>query len=189
MNTRNMKVIGLMTALAMAGCSANQRKPALDVEAYKEEIRLWQQKRNAYQVSENGWVNIAGLFWLKEGINSFGSGTDNDLVFPEGKIPEHAGYLLMQHDIVTLHGAQGVEFIINGTKTSSARVYHPDSSLVIMEHGSLRWFCIEREGKIGVRLRDLEHPHLKEFSGIDFFDIDPDWRIEGRVAWLTHRVQ
>ena len=32
---------------------------------------------------ERGWLNLAGLHWLEEGENSFGSDPSNNIVFPE----------------------------------------------------------------------------------------------------------
>ncbi|MBX2944986.1 MAG: DUF1684 domain-containing protein [Cyclobacteriaceae bacterium] len=182
MNTK-INFLFLFTAL-VAGCTSSVRQDkSFDTEAYLEEIIQWQQKRNAYQVSEEGWVNLAGLFWLKDGINTFGSGKSNDFVFPEGKIPERAGFLLLKQGVVMLETTDGLMISVNGKPTSSGVIFHPDSSRNIMEYGSLRWFVIKRDDKIGIRLRDLDHPNLKAFSGIDCFDIDPAWRVEGRVEW------
>ncbi|MBX2963448.1 MAG: DUF1684 domain-containing protein [Cyclobacteriaceae bacterium] len=182
MNKR-INLIILCVALLTACTSSKKSDTVFDEEAYRKAIIEWQQKRNDYQVSGQGWVNLAGLFWLKEGINTFGSGASNDFIFPSGKIPERAGFLLLKDGLVTLEGAEGVEFSINGAQVSSAVVYHPDSSRLVIEYGPLRWFFIKRDDKLGIRLRDLEHPHLKEFKGIDFSDINPEWRIEGRVEW------
>jgi len=178
-----INLLFLFVALALGCTSSDKSDKGFDTEAYSQEIIQWQQKRNAYQVSEEGWVNLAGLFWFKEGINTFGSGTSNDFVFPEGKIPERAGFFLLKQGIVTLEGAEGLAFSVNGKSATSDIVYHPDSSSRVVEYGPLRWFIIKRDEKIGIRLRDLDHPYLKEFKGIEYFDIDTAWRLEGRVEW------
>jgi hypothetical protein len=163
--------------------SIDQRENDFDSESYINEIKEWQMNRNDYQVSEKGWVNLAGLFWLHEGINSFGSANQNDLVFPEGKIPEQAGYFIVQGGTVSVKAAQGVTFRIDEKEISSAVLYHPDSAGRTMAYGPLRWFVIKRDNKLAIRLRDLDHPLLKEFKGIDFFPVDPAWRLEGHVEW------
>ncbi|MCK6618164.1 MAG: DUF1684 domain-containing protein [Cyclobacteriaceae bacterium] len=173
-------VMGMLT-----GCTGpkKQNETPIDVDAYKKEIANWQQQRNAYQVSENGWVNLAGLFWLKEGINSFGSGKMNDLIFPQDKIPEQAGYFVVQGNTVTVKANPDVKFLLNGKDSDGGILFHPDSGRIMMAYGPLRWFVIKREDKLGIRLRDLEHPLLKEFKGIEFYPVDPVWRLEGRVEW------
>ena len=34
---------------------------------YEAEVKQWQQKRIEGLKREDGWLNLAGLFWLKEG--------------------------------------------------------------------------------------------------------------------------
>src|SRR5690606_24944311 len=92
---------GFIIAL-ITSCSIKEKTDFVSDAIYETEIIEWQQKRNAYQVSEEGWVNLAGLFWLKEGINTFGSGKENDLVFPGGRIAERGGFMLLKQGVVTL---------------------------------------------------------------------------------------
>ena len=42
----------------------------------------------------------------------------------------------------------------------------------------LRFFVIRRSKGFAVRLRDLNAPTRREFSGIDYYPVDPGWRIE-----------
>ncbi len=184
MNTNKPKLILLFTLLVVA-CSTptGNHQKSIDLESYMEEIQLWHQKRNEYQVSENGWVNLAGLFWLKEGINSFGSDVVNNLVFPEGKAPEKAGYMVVQNGTVTVKANPGIIFRYNNREAGSGLLYHPDSSRITMAYGSLLWFVIKRDDKLGIRLRDLESPLLTAFKGIEFYPINKAWRIEGKVEW------
>jgi uncharacterized protein (DUF1684 family) len=177
------KTILLLAMLAACAKPLKEKETDVDPEVYKKEIEAWQAKRNEYQVSEKGWVNLAGLFWLNEGINSFGSEKNNALVFPAGKIPEKAGYFIVQGNTVSVRANQGVTFRVDEKEISSAVLYHPDSAGKTMAYGPLRWFVIRRDDKLAIRLRDLEHPLLKEFKGIDFFPVDPSWRLEGRVEW------
>jgi uncharacterized protein (DUF1684 family) len=181
---RNIITLIILFNLVIVGCTVKEKSTiGLNTEAYVEEIKEWQHKRNAYQVSEDGWVNLAGLFWLKEGINTFGSGKENDLVFPEGRIAERGGFMLLKQGVVTLESAPGVSIDLNDAAVSSGVLYHPDSSRIIAAHGSLRWFVIRRGDQYGVRLRDFENPLLKSFTRIECFSIDPKWRLEGRVEW------
>jgi uncharacterized protein (DUF1684 family) len=173
---------GFIIAL-ITSCSVKEKIDFISDAIYETEIIEWQQKRNAYQVNEEGWVNLAGLFWLKEGINTFGSGKENDLVFPGGRIAERGGFMLLKQGVVTLESAPGVSIGLNDSAVSSGVLYHPDSSRIIAGHGSLRWFVIRRGDQYGVRLRDFENPLLKSFTRIECFPIDPKWRLEGRVEW------
>ena len=38
--------------------------------SFEVENRTWREKRNKELRTEDGWLTVAGLFWLKEGSNS-----------------------------------------------------------------------------------------------------------------------
>ncbi|MFX8473994.1 hypothetical protein ABTL69_19595, partial [Acinetobacter baumannii] len=40
---------------------------------YAKEIEDWKSKRQTNLKAENGWLNLAGLFWIEEGEQTFGS--------------------------------------------------------------------------------------------------------------------
>lgn len=55
-------------------------------------------KREASLKSETGWLNLAGLFWLKEGVNSIGGAESNDFVFPHAEAS--LGKVILQYNQV-----------------------------------------------------------------------------------------
>jgi hypothetical protein len=82
--------------------------PALAFTAdtpYEESIRDWQKKRIEGLKSENGWLNLAGLFWLKEGENTLGSSDKNSIVFPSDHSKESLGKLTLKNGAVTFDAA------------------------------------------------------------------------------------
>ena len=66
----------------MLGCAPREKQP--DPETYKKDIEKWRADRLSRLKSPDGWLNLAGLFWLREGENTIGSGTLNTILFPEG---------------------------------------------------------------------------------------------------------
>jgi uncharacterized protein len=156
-----------------------------DTAAYEAEINQWHQQRIESLRSENGWLNLAGLFWLKEGKNTFGSARSNDLVFPDGKIPAQAGNLVLHNGEVLAEAATGVE-IFAGTSAEPIRrveiLSKTDEAPVTLRFGSLRWFVIKRGDEYGIRLRDLESPRLQAFTGIERYPVDAALRVEARLV-------
>ena len=49
---------------------------------YKGELRAWRDVREKKLRADNGWLTLAGRFQLKPGVNTIGTGKDNDVVFP-----------------------------------------------------------------------------------------------------------
>ena len=77
----------IMTALAatiivtvVSACAPDPPLP--DTEQHRAEIEAWQAKRVEDLRKPDGWLAMAGLFWLEEGESSFGSDSSNDVVFP-----------------------------------------------------------------------------------------------------------
>jgi uncharacterized protein len=59
--------------------------------AYRASVDKWRQNYEASLRSDNGWLTVAGLFWLHEGENRFGSDPLNDIVLPAASVPAEAG--------------------------------------------------------------------------------------------------
>lgn len=149
-------------------------------DTYITGIDKWHKEREEGLKKENGWLNLAGLFWLKPGKNYFGSDASNDLVFPRGTIAGKAGYLeLEDNNLVILVPDTQSPVSIRGKQVTSYIVFHPDSLRApVAAAGSLRWTIIKRDDKIGLRLRDLNSPAVAAFRGIERYEVDPGWKLE-----------
>ena len=138
-------------------------------ETYQQEIEAFHQARISSLKSENGWLNLAGLFWLNEGVNTIGGDPKNDFVFPA----EHADAFLGQ----VIKKGERIYYV---TKKDTLQVYPYAEKPVIVAHQTLRWFVIKRGEKFAIRLRDLEGEYIKGFKGIAHFQTDSAWRIQGK---------
>lgn len=148
-------------------------------DAYVREIKLWHEKREADLKTEQGWLNLAGLFWLEPGVNTFGADTDNKIIFPSGKSAGQLGAFILKDGQVTLEATPNAE-IYAGDKPVTNMTIFPAEQQVILKHKSLRWFVIKRGEKYAVRLKDLESPFLKEFKGVDTFPVDEAWKLKAK---------
>jgi uncharacterized protein (DUF1684 family) len=174
-----MKYIPLSIFILIISCSP-KKENTIDLIAYENEINAWHANRVATQlVGDNGWLNLAGLYWLKEGFNTFGSDPANDVVFPEGKMAPNAGTFVVQQGKVTMEVNEGVEIMKDSIRVNHEVIHIPDSSFYpVMSYGTLEWLVIDRSGKLGVRVRDLESEAVKNFTGVERYPIDPKWRVE-----------
>lgn len=146
--------------------------------SYLSEIEQWHSVRIANLKKENGWLNLAGLFWLKVGENKFGSEKDNDIVFPQNS-PAYIGTITLKDTIVSVKINSGVKVFSNNTEVKELILQNDLSgNPTVLKLDSLLWFVIKRGDKFGIRLRDLNSPLLKEFTGIERFPVNKNWRIE-----------
>ena len=170
---RYFTIISLLFLIILSGCEKDSGS-----EQYIKSIKEWHKKRIARLKTETGWLNLVGLYWLKEGTNTFGSADDNDIIFP-ANAPRHIGTFILNDSSVYVMINPGVK-VVSDSQSVTNRKMNDDlsDSTTVLQSGPLRWFIINRNGKYGVRLRDLDAPLVKEFKGIDMYPIDEKWRVE-----------
>ena len=176
---------------AQASTQPPAQPAAQPPSAYTQEIESWHRSRINNLKAANGWLNLAGLFWLNEGKNSFGSDPGNTIVFPQGAAS--AGYfertgntvkIVIQNDLdIRVNGAiVKPDIRANGAAVKEAVIYGGDSSRPpVVSYGSLRWTIIRRDDKIGVRLRNLESPQATAFKDIERFPVDSAWKVQATL--------
>ena len=179
-STKSIFVLSLMMILNSGCADAPEQKGSPE---YINEITEWHTQRIENLKKPNGWLNLVGLYWLEEGENTFGSGQDNDIVFPAEKSPDRMGTVTLNDGVVILKAEPGVE-IFNGDKLVTELTLENDMSdnTTILTHGTLAWFIIKRENKYGIRLRDYEAALLSEFEGIERYPVNEDWRVEAQYV-------
>lgn len=155
----------------------------MDEPTYRRQLDAWHRHRIELLRGENGWLNLAGLFWLKEGINTVGGDPGNDLAFPDEKAPALLGTLRRTGGTVTFEATPGELIRANGELILTPTIIYQTGGVtpVTLQYGSLRWFVIKRGDRYAVRLRDLDSPYLKLFRGIDRFPADDTYRVKARL--------
>lgn len=167
-------LICIFTSLIL-GCEKYVEK---DSPEYINEINSWHHKRIENLKEENGWLNLVGLYFLKEGINSFGSGKDNDLILDASELPSKVCIFVLRDTVVEMIADENVELFVNGKIVKRIFLNHDlNGNPTIVSYKNYRFFIIKRGNKYALRVRNLEAPLVKEFKSIDRFPINDDWRI------------
>lgn len=166
-----------------AGCrKSSPSVTVVDDQAYQRDIQKWQSQRLASLTKDDGWLTLAGLYWLNEGENKFGSDAKNVVVLPKDKAPGVAGSLILEKGRVRLVAQPRVEITADGkpATTLDLKDDNDDNGPTILKLGSLLINVIKRGERIGVRVKDTESQTRREFKGLEYFPINPKWRIEAR---------
>lgn len=187
MNRRSVSAALALSALLAGGVSLaappetpKTRKPAVDA-AYLQEIEAARKERNEGLKTEDGWFTLVGLFWLEPGENRFGSGVDNRVILPEDRSPAFAGTLIREGDAVKVRVAPGVPVTSGGQPvTEAALTSDAQGKPTVLQLGSLSFFVIQRGDKVGVRVKDSKSPALAAFHGLEFYPVQPDWKVNAR---------
>ncbi len=134
---------------------------------FENEIAQWRQQREAALKADGGWLTVAGLFWLHEGANPFGTDTTNEIVLPDG--PEHAG-------VFELHGGK-VTVKRHGTEKELWA-----DSLDVATAGRLKLYVIKRGEKYGIRVKDPDSEFRRNFHGIEYYPAKEEYRVTARFV-------
>lgn len=150
-------------------------------KALSLEIKSWDQERLDALKSATGWVNLAGLFWLKPGENKFGKASDNDLVFDHPEFPSLLGKFILNDHEVIWETAVNQAVSDKGKPVNKVVQFSIDSMQGIsLAYKTFRWSIIKRENLIGVRFRDLANPALDKLQEIPRYKVSNDWVIPAR---------
>jgi uncharacterized protein (DUF1684 family) len=147
--------------------------------AYQQSFDQW--KAELVEDLKQNWLSLAGLFWLKPGENTFGSDKSNAVVFPSG--PAHAGSFVLQNNEVTVKFLPGADARMAGKPVKVAKL-PPDTSgtQAVVEMGSLRMRIIKRGSRMGIRLKDVDNPAVRNYRGPVFYPIQLSYRIT--ATWV-----
>jgi uncharacterized protein (DUF1684 family) len=151
-----------------------------DNKAFIREELAWREIRDKEMRAPTSWLNIAGLFWLKEGVTSFGTSKDNPIRLPDGAAPLLAGRFFLDNGTVSVKPELGIELKVNGKKSDGSvlrgdEFEKPD----IVELNDLRMWVIKRFDRYAIRLRDLKHKPFLDYKGLDFYPPHAKYKIQG----------
>jgi uncharacterized protein len=177
---------GLVAALlallsSAAATSTPPDSPALQAE--RARVNQWRVQRVESLTSDSGWLTLAGLFWLKDGGNSFGRDPGNSLALDNPALARTAGsFDVTGRQVRFIADPQGG--VTYGGRPVGTLDLKSDAAgePTVLESGTLRFFLIERTGNLGVRVRDLNNPRRLGFRGLAYFPVSTGWVFNARFV-------
>lgn len=147
-------------------------------DTYIQDLEAWRESMDASIRKENGWLALAGLYWLQEGENTFGSAATNDIVLPDPS-PRQAGTFHVRNGRIHLGPSNAGVLQINGQAAgASALELDTSGDPTHISLGQLTMIVIQRGEKIGVRLWDNNRLARQTYPRRIWFPGDLSWRLE-----------
>jgi uncharacterized protein len=149
--------------------------------SYEESI-LQIRKAKDGQIKANPlhWLNLAGLFWLEEGDNPFGSDAANKISHPAFPHP-FCGSFHLANGQVTFHPAVRVTFTSNHADSVSRPLitdHNPEPDMI--EVGALTMKVIIRGGSRLIRMWDRESPAKAQFHSLQYYPVKEEYRVTAK---------
>ena len=114
--------------------------------SYKAEIETMAPgARSQSPKKDNGWLTVAGLFWLKNGENRVGTAASNEIALPPQSAPARVGSFLFRNGKTVFTAESGVEVSAAGKPVRSLEM-KPDvpGPADIITIGALSMLVIRR---------------------------------------------
>jgi len=184
--------------------------------SYQRGLQTWRDEYVARLTKPDGWLSLAGLEWLQQGDNSFGSATDNKVHVPAsgpdnapGKMPASAGWLGLQKSGATAHlgvlrldgetvqllpakGGFPKELLVDGkpAEAQTLRVERQnDKTSPRITIGSLQMYVVRRENRFALRIKDGHSAALQAFTGLHWFQPNERYRVTAKwIPYVPHKA-
>jgi uncharacterized protein (DUF1684 family) len=172
---------GSLLAVALIAPPAQAQAPSSD---YRAEVEAWRQRREQRLRADDGWLAVVGLFWLRQGQNTVGSAPDSAVLLP-APVPADAGTITLADGHATLVVTPGTEARVDGRPVTRL-VLVPDTvpGHKEVQLGSVSLNLIDRQGKLGIRVKDMNSPRRKSFPGLQWYPIDEAARVQAH--WVSY---
>ena len=162
-----------VAAFLLSACAAS-------TSTYKTEIDNWRSKHETELRADDGWLTLAGLFWLKEGTNTIGRGEGYDIQLTENFKQDKFGEIDFHDGKAILKIQPHVDASVDGKPltTVELRLDQPGPATKVTA-GSQTFYLIKREDRFGIRLKDSNSAERRNFDGEHWFPADQSYRVTG----------
>jgi uncharacterized protein (DUF1684 family) len=171
----------LLASMAIASSSMVQK-------TFIAESLQWRKDREAVLRKPEGWLSVAGLFWLSEGENKLGSGSGHRVMLPAASgAAADVGSIFINKRKVAIKVLAGAQAKVNGAVATGVVPLKtdvdgkPDTVTI----GSVSFKIIVRGKRIGVRLYDTNSVYMKEFSGCHWYPVNAAYRVNAKYIAYT----
>lgn len=156
--------------------------PVFAQDDHVKSIESWRAARVARLTAPDSWLTLVGRHLLAPGENTVGTAPDNSIRLAVGP-PYLATVTLAADRTVTLTPAPSALLEVDGVSAHRpvALAWQTEQPTRVT-FGTANFYVMSRGAELYLRVRDTEAATRTHFAGIDYFPIDPAWRIE--ATWV-----
>ena len=156
---------------------------------YENSILKWRQEVDTNLRRENGWLALAGLFWLRKGTNVIGSDRESDILLPK-RAPARLGTFEFDGNNVTLNVESSMPVEVNGVTTTSALLDADQEDVPsFLTFHDMRMVVVRRSKGVGIRVWDNAREARHTFPPREWYPVKEEFRIPATyIRYATPKV-
>ncbi len=146
-------------------------------EEYQNSVMKWRQEVDTNLRRENGWLALAGLFWLRKGINLIGSAPESEILLPK-RAPRRLGTFEFDGNNVMLEVESDTPVEVNGVTAKSALLDADQEDVPsFITFGDIRMVVVRRSKGVGIRLWDNSREERRSFPSRQWYPVNETLRV------------
>jgi uncharacterized protein (DUF1684 family) len=177
---------GLLPAVAQT--THIQSSPtAADAAQWRQDLSAWRSHREAEISAPEGWLTLAGMEWLKPGVNSVGSAENNQIRL-KAPGPEHLGLLTVNNGNVQLLSPAGgfpADLTMDGKPAREGSLAVDNARPTTIAWRGLSLVVLKRGDRFVLRIKDANSPARTGFHGLNWYAPNADLRVTAR--WVPFK--
>ncbi len=146
-------------------------------EEYVQNITKWRQEMDTNLRRENGWLALAGLYWLRTGKNLIGSDPEADILLPQ-RSPQRLGIFDFDGNNVTLDVEDDTLVEVNGTPAKHVLLDADQEDVPsFITFDDIRMVVVRRSKGVGIRIWDNQREERRNFPPRQWYPVKPELRV------------
>lgn len=180
-------LLGMLVAVGVLGCG-REAPPApapvaLD-KTFLADNAAWREARLTELRAPDGWTSLVGLHWLSLKAHYIGRSADSGIRLAVG--PPKMGMVSSERDAVWFVPERGAALTVGGKPLTGKIRFQsdvdPQPTLIGFDDGKGVLSLIHRGDRYALRVKHADAPSRTGFAGLDYWPIDPSWRIQARYV-------
>ncbi|MEA9606131.1 DUF1684 domain-containing protein [Xanthomonas campestris pv. plantaginis] len=180
-------LLGMLVAVGVLGCG-REAPPApapvaLD-KTFLADNAAWREARLTELRAPDGWTSLVGLHWLSLKAHYIGRSADSGIRLAVG--PPKMGMVSSERDAVWFVPERGASLTVGGKPLTGKIRFQsdvdPQPTLIGFDDGKGVLSLIHRGDRYALRVKHADAPSRTGFAGLEYWPIDPSWRIQARYV-------
>lgn len=182
---------------AHAQSPATQAASSRNTQPWQQNLMAWRSQHEAQVSARDGWLTLAGLDWLKSGVNTIGSAPGNTIHLPD-QAPAHLGMLTVMGggpstkssdatvvQLLSPAGGFPPDFTVDDRPAREGPLQVTGADASVMAWHGLNLTVLKRGDRFVLRTMNADSPLRSNFKGLNWYAPDPEYRVTAR--WIPFK--